>query len=495
MAERELKAYLESERSAGQFAGSGSFGVDFQAAMAKRSHFTLPRPGLWAVRVVQAMMRYGARSISVEQSRRALLLRAPLRAEPELAFPLSDLFHEHPVGDPRSPLQGGLLAALGRSYELELHWSEGGRRRVMSLSGSESTIGAHPEPMNEPTLEVRVRPADGNGLLARLFSVADFSHEFRELHRACTIAPIPVLLDSRPVDLASGFAAHFFPALEFRGVRATSGPRLRLRPELTFELERHSIADNDYFQPMLGGNYAFLLSVGWSEKERMSTVAWVQDGVLVDEEPLFRTPSQLEITLFLPADGLANDITGLALRDSKERKARLREARLWATTSLKTRLPPTPPAPSGTFAPLQGSAPPTSLGGQAEEEQRFKALWVEVEARMGEALDGSAYSTVRKRSFRDAIEEHLREAEQASRRTERDAADTAIEEEETPRTARGSLARWGAFLSYVPQPEEEPFYFDDAAKGPGEGERRTVRVRQFFGETYVEFPTPREERS
>ncbi len=486
MSDDELKGFLATERAAGVYAGSGSFGVDFRSAMAKRAHFTLPRPGLWAVRVVQAMVRLGARSVSIQQGRHELVMSAPLRSDPDPSTPLGDLFLEQAADDPRSPLQGGLLAALGRDYTLELHWSQDGRRKVMALSEGRSSISSGSLPVDEPLLELRVRPPEKAGLFARFFSVADFSAEFQELNRACFLSPIPMFLDNRPLDLLTGFPAHFYPALEFRGVRATSGPRLRLRPEMSFELERHAIANNSYFQPMLGGNYAFLLSVGWSVKPQTSKVAWVRDGVLVDEEPLFSTPSPLELTLFLPADGLASDITGLALLQSKERQARVREARLWAATSLKTRMPPTPLHITGRTS----DEGPEAWLEVASEEQRHKALWIEVDSRMSEALEACAYTVPDKRRFRDAIDEHLEasasEASEPSNLSGHGAYLVQARSSEEDEQARESLNRWGSFLSYVPPPEDEPIHLRYKTPGPAE----PLRVKQFFGDMYVELRRP-----
>lgn len=454
MAEEALKSYLESEAAIGRHEGTDGFTIDLGRERAKRANFTLPDPGLWAVRVVQGMVRLGTTGVRIAQRRDRLELVARLPDELGDELCLAHTFRVLSESDPRFPLREGLLAALGRDHLLEVHWSEEGKRQIMSLAPGGEKISVSSEPMALPAIEIRAWPAR-RGLLSRLFSLADFSSEFLELSRRTFLAPIPVTMDNRPCDFASGFAAHFYPSQEFRGVRATTGPRLHLLPSVTRGLARPGLRANDYYQPMGVGSYAFLLSVGWStEHPRMSTACWVQDGVLVDEEPLFDSPSALSMTLFLPASDLPTDATGMALRQTPERSARLREARLWATTSLKTHLPPPPE--------------------EEPKEEARKRLLSELEKRMAQALEGSDLTRLQARGFQDAIETHLAALERKQR---------VAEESQRRLSEERSLERWGRFLSYVP-PSNERLYNDRVYDDPVE----PVTVGKFFGEVYVELP-------
>jgi hypothetical protein len=411
------------------------------------------------------MVGLGATGIAVSQSRKSLsiIARLPDELAPEVS--LTDTFRNHGDSDPRFPLQGGLLAGLGHDYHLEIHWREGGRRMVMSLAPGSSSISQSPLPMPLPAMEIHATPAK-RGLIAKLFSLTDFSFEFREVSRRTYLAPVPVTLDKRPCDFSTGFALHFYPALEFRGVRATGGPRLQLLPSVTRGLARPGLRANDHYQPLGSGGYAFLLSLGWSEENpRISTAGWIRDGVLVHEEPLFPEASPLHLTLFLPAEGLPTDATGMALRQSKERAFRLREARLWALTSLKTHFPPTPSVPSGQCS--DGVA---------------RRIQTEVQARMSEALEGCDYTRSEARQFQDAIEAHLQlqEPPQATDQAEL-ALPSSLSQQELREQA--SIARWGRFLSYAP-PLAPGVYERYQSQEP----TKPTQVRQFFGEVYVALP-------
>jgi hypothetical protein len=446
MGEEELDCYLDSQRVEGTFASSGSIGIDLQRALEVRGAYTLPHPGLWAVRTMQGLVRLGATGIRVNQSRDCLSLVARLGDELPPEHSLVEVFRQNSSADPRYPLQAGLLAGLARGYAIEVHWSQDGQRVAMTLNDTSSTITQGSTPMALPAIEIHARPRD-QGLLAKLFCKADFSHEFLEIAKRTFLAPIPVTLDERPCDFTTGFALHFYPALEFRGVRATAGPRLHLLPSVTRGLSRPGIASNDYYQPLGCGGYAFLLALGWSPKKaRPSNACWVCDGALVQTEPLFAGTSPLHMSLFLPAQGLLTDATGMALLQSASRASRLREARLWATTSLKTHLPPTP--------------------ADATDE----ALLAEVEARMKEALEACELTRPEARQVPDAIGAHLESPEQ-----------------ETPwqlqhLDAARSLARWGRFLSYTP-PDIESLYCSSNLSAP-----TPERAKRFFGEVYVQMP-------
>lgn len=456
MADEALRGYLETEAAAGRHAGTDGFTIDLGREREKRAAYTLPEPGLWAVRVVQGMVRLGTTGVRIVQSRDRLEIVGRLSDElgPELC--LAQTFRNLAESDARYPLRGGLLAALGREYLVEVHWSENGQRQVMSLAPGGERIAPSSLPMALPAIEVHAWPSK-RGLLARLFSLADFSSEFLELSRRTFMAPIPVTLDQRPCDFASSFAAHFYPAQEFRGVRATTGPKLQLLPSVTRGLARPGLGANEFYEPMGVGGYAFLLSVGWtSERARMSTACWVHDGALVDEEPLFEKPSALHMTLFLPATALPTDATGMSLRKTPERGFRLREARLWAATSLKTHLPPAPE--------------------QEPLEESRRRLLDEIETRMAEALEGYDFTKNQARNFQDAIETHLAALERKQR-----TAQTVTENEKRLQEQR-SLERWGRFMTYTP-PAEELLYREPASPPVD-----PVKVKKFFGEVYVELP-------
>jgi hypothetical protein len=473
MSEPDLQSYLDAERAEGQFAGSGVFGIDFERAMIQQSGYSLPQPGLWAIRVIQGLIRLGATAIAVNQARNSFNIHATLAEDLPWQNSLTDTFRSAEASDPRFPLQRGLLAGLGSGYHIEMHWRQNDQRSIMSLSSGHAFVRTCSRPLPTPSIAIHARPSKP-GLLNRLFGKADFSREFQEVSKRTFLAPVPVTLDQRPCDFSSGFALHFYPALEFRGVRATSGPRLLLLPSTARGLERPALDGNSHYQPLGSGGYAFVLSLGWSgHKSQMSTAAWIRDGALVDEEPLFPEPSPLGLTLFLPADDLPTDLTGLALRDTPERETRLQEARLWATTSLKTHAPPLP-----------------ALSAGESEKTAAQRLRAAVEERMRQALEACHYTKGETRNFQDAIEAHLVEREARRLQEER-----ARKEREQRRVKNGwneleqkqqeSLARWGRFLSYTP-PLDESVYGNHEPHQP-----KPLKVAKFFGEVYVQLPNRR----
>lgn len=60
----------------------------------------------------------------------------------------------------------------------------------------------------------------------------------------------------------------------------------------------------------------------WLDASQRNLLLWIQDGVVVEESQLLRGSFAMSTTVFISADGLRNDMTGLKLVECEEKKSR-----------------------------------------------------------------------------------------------------------------------------------------------------------------------------
>lgn len=454
----DLESFLERESEDGVFQGTGAFAVDFAKAGERRAKFALPKPELWIIRLLQGLTRLGATDVELRQSRRHLTVEACLAMPLSDNLSLQDLFRVASSQDPRAPLLDGVWGALGKGFRVTLEWPEKQGQLKLEISQKEVVVGKPASEPESPTLRVQVEPQSKVSLLAKMCGVTSYAKEFFEVSQGAILAPYSLTLDGRSCDLSTGFERAYFPSQEFRAQRALGGPCL---PPVLDERVRHPALTDQSMTPMEGAQgYAFMLALRWDESSlHAPTVHWIQDGFVCDQEPLLDIRSPLRVVLFLPAEGLSNDLTGLHLRESVARRRRLAESRLWALAALKT-LPP-----------------------QLTSEVSDASLYLEVERLYTAALKAESKRFKKTASFVNEPKAHR------TRRATQKAAlqrwhqtrgttvtETVLRREGIPEEQQEAVERWGRFLSYVPR---QTVHFKEIARGDA------PKVEDFFGDVYV----------
>ena len=304
----------------------------------------LPFPAAWALQIVQCAVREGAvASIQVEltsrEARFHFYTSTFTLAEVEAAYLAEDPHQNIGLRHLVNALKGvgGRLRSPFRltmpKVEKALVWDgEGFQRTPVSKS-----------PM-KTTLRIKSSPTDKKSWVGGLVERADWNSEIQNaLRRRCYTCPVPLIVDGRRLDslqacwghgwgprtypLALGFAEASIPALPispgtFEKRPKTKGP----------EVEQDAAAAMARVSPRSLASVPFLVTYHLEEKERTpreSLIYWVEDGVVVETEPLLEVTSTTTVGCFVSAEGLEVDPTSLDLPESEERdrrKVRVRRA-------------------------------------------------------------------------------------------------------------------------------------------------------------------------
>jgi hypothetical protein len=199
------------------------------------------------------------------------------------------------------------------------------------------------KPPMKTTLRIKSNPT-GKSWVGGLIERADWNAKIQNaLRRRCYTCPVPLIVDGRRLDslqacwghgwgprtypLALGFAEASIPALPispgtFEKRPKTKGP----------EVEQDAAGAMARVSPRSMASVPFLVTYHLEEKERRpreSLIYWVEDGVVVETEPLLKARSTTTVGCFVNAEGLDVDPTSLDLPEGEERirrKATVRRA-------------------------------------------------------------------------------------------------------------------------------------------------------------------------
>ncbi len=321
-----IEQYLREQSGEGRRDSTGSFTISAEKAMSKLAAFQLPRPSAWLLKMVQAGVVAGCSSINVNQSAKSskvTFMGGHLGRIDELVKIFAD------PNALLTPAQQHLLVGL-RTVALN------GRRPVLVID----------DPVDSPRLCAlwnggRVsQPQPGSvfhrSLISREDGILSFhvgdsplneqyqfkrekgvkrvvADEYRELMANAVTCPIPLKVDGRRVDHfgLEDASFHRCPIL-FGGLPGQAGePVLRLSSAVLPEGAEENA-------------YAMAWTAYLTEKSRANEICWVKDGV-VCESATFGGHESFYLRLYLPADDLATDLTGLHLRfeDAIARKQRV----------------------------------------------------------------------------------------------------------------------------------------------------------------------------
>lgn len=345
----QLESFLNTHRADGRLlSGDGSFTLARDKALLKLADFQLPYEGAWAVKVVQCAVCVENQSeIRVQQTVRET--RFGFDCPPSWTLDvLEGAFFTPESGDERS--MNHLMSAL---------WTVGvGKKRGFLLTLPERTEallwdGAvmHRLPLQEPvgcSLTVSHRPSDhslGNWLKDPGLSRRLNAEVARALSDLCYTCPVPLWLDGRRLDgfhlcPTHGWTGNSFPFyLSFLdgidgGLRIGSGTYGNLKAAdkedaLSPGLHVMSVRALGALRKRTSCGGVMMLSAHaskavsrryskWETRIMPSICYWIRDGVVVEGNDIEVLDCACSVALFLGADDLQTDISGLALVDANK---------------------------------------------------------------------------------------------------------------------------------------------------------------------------------
>ncbi len=364
----ELDDFLTAQSGIGECESSGHFTLARERALSKLGEFQLPSPQAWLLKIAQAAVSLGSRSLDIQQTAQNTVLHfdGPTHWDLDL---LEAAFFE-----PRHLGQAGLGLLLEGLWAASLHH---GRPFQLALPGQckslfwngESLFRRGTQEVERLSLTVFHRRLQ-QGRRMPLVSLLEASRINSVnlsilLERAFTL-PIPLTVDGRRLDSLAhcpGYGFHRNGRPFGIGWGKLDLPSFSL-PQGTFDsqqqsdsmvgLDRLSFEFCQHCPPQqVGLAWLHTLHFGpprdddqevggeWRLHEQPSQVFWVRHGVVVSQERLDFLPAPASVALFLSAEGLGlgSDLSGWNLASSIERMERRDQACQFLSLHLPERLP------------------------------------------------------------------------------------------------------------------------------------------------------------
>ena len=349
----ELGRLLSGSLAKGEYDSAGEFTVDVEAGFHKLAHSQLPRTTAWLLKIVQAVVSSGAPSLKIQQMRRETLFdfRPP---DMSVFDNLEKNFNSHALREvtPIRHLLLGLRAvSIGQGRAFALGVSRGGRQTTYRSNGvSFSRVDSRIK-RGVNGVRLSVEAVAKKGRLPSFRSRLTLE-EISELERGCQACPIPVTCDGRRLDtldqqekkpnqnqavLALAWRAsnesEVLPSFSLPGgvdLSSSWRPTDRLWDKRIFWLDGLAREREVSFVARFSYYYK-VAKYGEGENDfefasyaSPSLVHWVLDGVIASSQQL-RLPVEPSVRLevFLSADGLQTDISGLVPLENAERSKRL----------------------------------------------------------------------------------------------------------------------------------------------------------------------------
>lgn len=353
--ENPLEAFLDAQEEEGRADSEGSFTISRDQALAKLSAHHLPFAGAWAIKLIQAAVAGGAKEITVR------LERADSRFyfSSGMAWTSSQveqaLFDTEPQSDPALNHLVTALRVVGFSQKRAFRLCLPGKNRALEWDGTQFKEDEDSEVLNF-VLHISNRAADDQAGFLGINTMTTVARRHADVTRAvterCHLCPVPLTLDGRRIDaielnpshgwgpgsqlLVMGFEDGELP--RFPIPQATLGksvsPGVRVEPRL----KEVTAGLGQLRETRTQCGLAFLVSAHlkrvkkgknhvWREFSSPSICHWVKDGILLEPERLGDGSGFCSVGCFVSAEGLSTDLSGLALRDTPEKAARLQQAR------------------------------------------------------------------------------------------------------------------------------------------------------------------------
>ena len=358
----ELDRYLCSRQDEGQVVSQdSSFTLGRSEALRKISSFQLPFRGAWAVKLIQCAVAEGSEvPIRVDLTRKEARFYFVLSS-----FTLEDFQEAFYNPEPHSnrALQHlvGALWAVGLREKWAFQLCLPGQNACLMWNGETLSLVETKRRYDCAYLAVGHQFSDGGGLgwVKRVVQSGGKNAEIlTTLSRWCYTCPVPLTVDGRRLDSLQhcpthGWAKNTFPLTigfgegslkpltlppgTFEEIRSPHDPRSDFLNTTDHSAEGLSAAGKAALSslearptaavPFIVAHFLEQVKKGknnyvWEPIFEDSTLYWVRDGVVVDEELLVERRFHTAVACFVDAEGLPADLTTFHLQDSPERRSR-----------------------------------------------------------------------------------------------------------------------------------------------------------------------------
>ena len=361
-----LDLFLRQQETEGVVQSQGHFTMAKERALSKIAEFQLPFHGAWVVKLIQCAATSGSAPIRVDLVARES--RFFFQAD---WLSLEEVEREffNPATDTDCAL-GHLLSAL---------WAVGLREKwafQIGTKGEDTTLIWDGQKLNrvqaqrhhDCTLVSVTQRSKESGALSWVKSLAKAGSLNAEilttLTRWCYTSPVPLTVDGRRIDtlyncpkhgvglssfpLSIGFGSGALPDVSiplgtYQDVPAAQDPRgpsfvAVKTPTDYVGLRAANDKSRGQLRPVAKAPVPFLLTThfkwvkdgntqSWEPSSETSTIHWVRDGVVVDEEKFTSFSSRCSVGVFLSAEGLPSDLTSFHLAECPEREERVEKAK------------------------------------------------------------------------------------------------------------------------------------------------------------------------
>lgn len=354
MKELRLDDFLDSARADGTTDSEGMFTISHAQAVKKMALYSLPYPEAWVLKIVQAAVVWKASEIVITQTRLYTTIefcpqeKKNVPSEREVVATL--------IGDTRASAipVGNLCLALRTLVQLEdysfILTLNNGRSEVSPLYAGRDA-GSLPKMQRLRLAKlttagikiVVIHLREGENLVGRLvYRFVPWLRRDRqigaELDRCASVCSVPIHLNGRQTtDLLRsvnyGLNSETRPLL-LSGVKSPGEPLLNLAVDssetlLPYYSTSRAIRGSEGGRAEFTAWYmcqarrkAVLPGKSPGLEQTHHEIHWVCDGVVVQCDTFLLPTHLLRLIVFLNAEGLQTDITGMLLRDSEAKNER-----------------------------------------------------------------------------------------------------------------------------------------------------------------------------
>lgn len=333
--------FIDQHRGEGQDLSEGAFTMAMGGeALRKLAVYSLPFEGAWVVKVVQAAVSAGAAEICIVQDREVTHITMPGAQFPAPDQVCHALAHAEPTKVPCLAHLVPALRQIGMNFHRGFRLYLSGVNQMVEWNGGQLSPPQDTEPV-ETTLEVdhlsRQEREDYVWFSKTALRAERCAAVATALQQRCFTCPVPLWLDHLPhsnlrrvpivTDVAIIRPRQVAIMLNFPDLDL---PLWDVPPDTFPEDHNPGLAEWSSSNPPLKVPAAILLNGLYHSNSyilkavpQASKLYFLQHGAVIDSLKLEIPKLPLSLHLFLSADGLSLDLTGLSVRETEEKARRL----------------------------------------------------------------------------------------------------------------------------------------------------------------------------
>ena len=332
--------YITGKELQGSYDSTGNFTIDLERASRLKSEYTFARPEMWVLKFLQFLTRMEATGLSMTESKGTLELLAVFENDVFQEYELDALFRldmDTDKSDPRFPLREALSGAIASCDSVTLVWSQSDQTQRLTFQGESVEGEVQTSTWNEKELLLRVERGKLLSTFKSMFGIGIFHTEVEEIRKSSKALAYSMTLNDEHWNQSKIWPEKGDSLLEFRCEEAYTGPRFRLTQGHAFASYETELAQTLY-RP--GKDYSYLLALSARrENWQRASLTWILDGVPVGKDFLTEAEYFIGFHLFLSADGLSTDLSGLSLRQTPDKAERLQHLCHAVLRDIATHLP------------------------------------------------------------------------------------------------------------------------------------------------------------